>query len=728
MQHRTAGSARLATAVAAVLAVTALGAGTLATAPAAFAATMPGPAAAEAAQATDLPTIPEGSHFMGSGPSGFLVSLDSASVLWTSYASGQQTVIAEPVDGGSDISGGDVVVLGKGRYPDTWYRVTLRDMANPSAPGVEIDLNALGASYVAALSPTSVLANIRQSDDTMELHIVTKDGATTTTRKISGLPDGVGYFGPTTRIRGDFATIDYDSRRALIDLKEAKVVKTSDDGSPLLFPDDPLVWTEPGDTGLRVIHVDRETGERRETVVDATGPLQTALVGDWFVYGKEGETATAVNLVDGRKTVIAANATQLSTATDGSVLLADSREGEGGAFFRVTATGDGVPVLTRVADIVVGDGPTIEEVHVPARVDLDSTGGKASLGWTLSRPDARLQVVIEHTSTGRRYTRFADSPTGDGHFSFAWDGAIDGVDAPDGAYRVTATAMPTDSNEPSDSGSWQMTVTRTANPHDFTNNGSTDVLARDAGGVLWRDDLRDRPLGGQTRTAQRAKVGTGWNTYKHIEAVGNIAGAAHGDLVGVDGSGVLWRYLGKGDGTFTTRVQVGGGWQVYNKITGGSDLDADGRADLLATDAAGGLWFYQGTGVASEPFKPRVKLGGGWQIYNQITAVGNVTGQGAGDLDAGDLVARDKDGVLWLHPGNGRGNFAARVRIGGGWQAYSQLVGAGDVDSDGRPDLIAYGAGGTYVYRSTGSATTPFAPRTSTDLYAGEGTKFTSVS
>ncbi|WP_370531525.1 FG-GAP repeat domain-containing protein [Streptomyces hydrogenans] len=104
------------------------------------------------------------------------------------------------------------------------------------------------------------------------------------------------------------------------------------------------------------------------------------------------------------------------------------------------------------------------------------------------------------------------------------------------------------------------------------------------------------------------------------------------------------------------------------------------------------------------------------------TAVGNIAG-----ASGGDLVARDKDGVLWLYLGKEDGAFAARREIGGGLQAFSQLVGAGDVDSDGRPDLVAYGAGGTYVHRSTGSLTSPFT-RTGTALYAGEGTKFTSVS
>ncbi|MGW1140994.1 FG-GAP repeat domain-containing protein [Streptomyces zhihengii] len=90
------------------------------------------------------------------------------------------------------------------------------------------------------------------------------------------------------------------------------------------------------------------------------------------------------------------------------------------------------------------------------------------------------------------------------------------------------------------------------------------------------------------------------------------------------------------------------------------------------------------------------------------------------------MVARDTAGVLWLYQGNGRGNFSAPVRIGGGWNVFSSLVGAGDLDGDGRADLIAYGGDGTWVYRSTGTATAPFSRR-STSLYAGEGTAFDPV-
>ncbi len=184
-----------------------------------------------------------------------------------------------------------------------------------------------------------------------------------------------------------------------------------------------------------------------------------------------------------------------------------------------------------------------------------------------------------------------------------------------------------------------------------------------------------------------------------------------GDLVARDTSGVLWLYQGTGAGNFTARTQIGRGWQIYTTLTGGSDLTGDGRADLLATDTAGDLWLYRGTGSATAPFSARVRLGGGWHIYREITAVGDIAGAA---------------GVLWLYQGNGAGNFLARVRVGSGWNAFTHLVGAGDVNADGRPDLVAYGPNGTYVYRSTGSATAPFS-RLTTTLYAGEGTTFNTI-
>ncbi|MEW2296428.1 VCBS repeat-containing protein [Streptomyces sp. NPDC006743] len=254
--------------------------------------------------------------------------------------------------------------------------------------------------------------------------------------------------------------------------------------------------------------------------------------------------------------------------------------------------------------------------------------------------------------------------------------------------------------------------TPTSAQHDIDDNGLADLLGRDAAGVLWRDSAQD----GQPR----ARIGGGWQTYDKIENVGDVAGPTSPgftpELVARDKDGVLWLYSGREDGNFSARVRVGPGWQTYAHLTGGSDLTGDGRPDVVAVDKSGDLWLYRSTGSTGRPFEARVRIGHGWDIYNQLNAVGDLAGS-----PAGDLVARDKDGVLWLYLGKGDGTYAQRTRIGAGWQVYSQLVGAGDVDHDGKADLFAYrpDTSTVYLYSGTGDATRPFEARTVSDAHTG---------
>ncbi|MER6321624.1 FG-GAP-like repeat-containing protein [Streptomyces coelicoflavus] len=741
MPFRSRGT-RLSTAILAVLAVTALGAGTLASAPAALAATSgAAPGTASVAPSAALTAFPKDVEITGTSADGFFgysFTPDGERKLrWWPYGGGAPTPLDHPENGGWASSGGDVVALGDDNWTVQMRSLTLRNMADPTAPGVDIDLGALGGNYVAVLGPASVLAQVTSDDGTAELHIVSKDGAGTTSRKVSGLPaDATDFTGSAVRdgaVLVGYETGPADARRggrALVDLADATVSETyasADSGydfTHLMFSGSQVAWLDwKSGTGMFVTSVDRATGERTQTVLGARdSEWYTELVGDWLVYGNASAPVRAVSLTGGETRVLAESGSGSAGAGDGSAVVRGTRAADGDGLFRIAAAQDGTPTVTKVADAAEpAVGVEIQGADVPEVAHLDRTGGKVTLGWTLSRPDARLDLTLTHDATGRQLRTRVTAPATGTDFTYTWDGTIAGVDAPNGAYTVDVTARSLDGLGEIAGQSFAMTVDRTANPHDYTDNGSTDLLARDASGVLWRDDLRDRPLDGRVQPAQRARVGGGWNTYKQIEAVGDLAGSRAGDLVALDGSGVLWHYLGKGDGTFATRARVGGGWNVYTRLTGGSDLDGDGRTDLLAADTSGVLWFYKGTGSAAAPFAARARVGGGWGVYDRLTAVGDIAGTAAGDL-----VARDRSGVLWLYQGNGKGNFLSRVRVGGGWNVYTHLVGAGDVDNDGRPDLIAYGADGTYLYHSTGSVTATFVRR-ATSLYPGEGAEFNNI-
>ncbi|MEV0090619.1 VCBS repeat-containing protein [Streptomyces sp. NPDC050738] len=165
-------------------------------------------------------------------------------------------------------------------------------------------------------------------------------------------------------------------------------------------------------------------------------------------------------------------------------------------------------------------------------------------------------------------------------------------------------------------------------------------------------------------------IGTGWTTYTKVLSPGDLGGTTEADLMGVDKTGVLWTYVGHSTGLVDARVRIGSGWDAYTEIAGQSDLSGDGKADIVARDKAGALWLYKGTGDIKAPFEPRTKVGTGWNAYNRLLSVG--------DLDADgrtDLVARSTTGDLFRYSGTGdaAAPFAKPVKIGWGYNIYNLL-------------------------------------------------------
>ncbi|MFF4207928.1 FG-GAP repeat domain-containing protein [Streptomyces sp. NPDC001796] len=177
----------------------------------------------------------------------------------------------------------------------------------------------------------------------------------------------------------------------------------------------------------------------------------------------------------------------------------------------------------------------------------------------------------------------------------------------------------------------------------------------------WIDDQLD---------SHTKHVGTGWNVYTTVLSPGNLGGAKEADLIGVDKAGVLWEYLAHPDGTLTSRKRIGAGWDQYTQIAGQGDLTGDGKADIVARDKSGVLWLYKGTGDYQAPFAPRTRIGAGWNTYDRLLSVG--------DLDADgkpDLIARKPNGDLFRYSGTGdtRAVFLKPVKIGSGFQIYNLL-------------------------------------------------------
>ncbi|MDF6042928.1 VCBS repeat-containing protein [Streptomyces sp. JH14] len=164
-------------------------------------------------------------------------------------------------------------------------------------------------------------------------------------------------------------------------------------------------------------------------------------------------------------------------------------------------------------------------------------------------------------------------------------------------------------------------------------------------------------------------MSSAWGSYNVTVGPGDLTGDGKGDVLTRDTGGYLYIHPGNGTGSgFGARIKVGGGWNVYNTIIGAGDFTGDGRTDVVARDSAGVLKMYRGTGDKYRPFQSPFPVGGGWNTYTKLAAPGDLTGDGKADL-----VGVDRNGSLYLYISNGSGQFAAPVRLGGGWNTYSIL-------------------------------------------------------
>lgn len=156
------------------------------------------------------------------------------------------------------------------------------------------------------------------------------------------------------------------------------------------------------------------------------------------------------------------------------------------------------------------------------------------------------------------------------------------------------------------------------------------------------------------------KIASDWSGYNSFSAPGDLTGDGRTDLLARDAAtGNLYLYADNGAGGFAARVKTGWGWNTYKKIIGAGDLTGDGKADLLALDGSGELWRYDGTGNGAGIFKSRVLVFKDWgSTYKDVVGAGDVNRDGKADL-----ISRDGSGRPWLNEGNGAGGFGNRIAI-----------------------------------------------------------------
>ncbi|MFJ7961777.1 FG-GAP repeat domain-containing protein, partial [Streptomyces sp. NPDC096319] len=221
---------------------------------------------------------------------------------------------------------------------------------------------------------------------------------------------------------------------------------------------------------------------------------------------------------------------------------------------------------------------------------------------------------------------------------------------------------------------------------DLNGDGSEDVILRGSEGLLFSATSEE--------TGDFFDIGRDDDIAKDIVPIGQQGGAAAPEVLVLSENGTLTLFRDAGPAGTTSQSVVGGGWQTYNKITSPGDVNADGRADVVARTLDGQLYLYLATGDLTKPLGARIAVGGGWNAYDQLVGLGDGNGDGKADL-----YARDTAGTLWFYAGTGDTTkpFAVRTSIGGGWGIYNQIMPAGDgnlLARDNTGTLFFYAANG----------------------------------
>ncbi len=265
---------------------------------------------------------------------------------------------------------------------------------------------------------------------------------------------------------------------------------------------------------------------------------------------------------------------------------------------------------------------------------------------------------------------------------------------------------------------------------DLTGDGEPDLLARDrVTGLIWMyaldgdgrlgprfggwadwQDLADvtaigTDAAGAVRLVARTTSGgfvagtsRGTSWFRQPSATGrNLGGSDYIQLVGDwdnDGladvmsrsadTGNVYLFRGRGDGQLSGRSRLWSGWTDKRDLVVTADLNGDELPDMVARDIAdGALYVYPSDGNGGKQRR--------YQARSHLFPIDRITPAGFwNDDEVRDLIIRRARGKeLYLLPGRPNGTLGRPVRLTESFEAYDKVVGVGDFDSDGHPDLVA---------------------------------------
>ena len=201
----------------------------------------------------------------------------------------------------------------------------------------------------------------------------------------------------------------------------------------------------------------------------------------------------------------------------------------------------------------------------------------------------------------------------------------------------------------------------------------------------------------------------GWTVADFVRTVGDVNNDGRDDLIGFGLDGV---YVALSNGTsfgaisrWTTSFDLSHGWTVSQFVRTVGDVNNDGRDDLIGF-GLDGVYVALSNGTsfgAISRWTTSFDLSHGWTVKDFVRTVGDVNNDGRDDL-----IGFGLDGVyVALSNGTGFGpisRWTTSFDLSHGWTVSDFVRTVGDVNNDGRDDLIGFGLDGVYVALSNGTS------------------------
>ena len=225
---------------------------------------------------------------------------------------------------------------------------------------------------------------------------------------------------------------------------------------------------------------------------------------------------------------------------------------------------------------------------------------------------------------------------------------------------------------------------------DLNGDGRDDVLLRHEDGRWYY-----YPMNGRRHiVSQRGYADLTRNRAWQFAGIGDLNGDGRDDVLLRHEDGRWWYYPMNGRRHITTeRGQAGLTASLAWQFTGIGDLNGDGNDDVLLRHEDG-RWFY----YAMDGRRPIISERGVTDLTRnlawQLAGIGDLNGDGKDDV-----LLRNEDSRWWYYPMDGRrhivsGRGYADLTRNRAWQ----LAGIGDLNGDGRDDVLLRNEDGRWWY------------------------------